>query len=348
MPSFNLGISASARVHPVVTGGTLISDDTHHYRVFTANGTLTILNSPLNDVRLLIVGGGSGGRYGSSATNAWSSSEGAAFVSTGVGGGSGGQVLTQTVATLAVGESTVVVGAGGGNTSGGNNSVFIAPNISSIEAEGGDTTGGIYTNAYAGNYNAQSGQSYDQRNGFDAWQGFPYFTHVGGDGHAHVVEYDDNLNAVQGFFPFIPYYMNGGGGSGGQNIDLTGNNSGNGGAGEDANQYSAGAGHGGYQIAAISGFTAVNPGFGYYGGGAGGSGGGYSAGYSFWGQFFSEAAFGAGQSGPGAGTSSSGFYGTPTSGAANCGGGGGSGQSGFGNGGSGIVVVKYPKSAVGG
>jgi hypothetical protein len=335
------GITASARAHPAVTGGTLLSDSTHYYRVFTANGTLTVLNSPLNNVRLLLVGGGSGGRWGSSY-GSWFSDNGTVGVLTGIGGGSGGQVLTQTVATLAVGESTVVVGAGGGNTSGGNNSVFIAPNISSIEAEGGDATGGIYTNAYAGNYNAQSGQSYDQRNGFDAWQGFPYFTHLGGDGYAHVVN-----NNAGGFFPYTPYYMNGGGGAGGHNLDFTGNNSGNGGVGQPASLTQAGSGRGGDQAYGIIEFNVVDPGFGFYGGGAGGSGGGYTEGYDFWGVYHPGTSYLPGSSGPGAGTSAYGTLGSVTSGAPNRGGGGGSSQSTFGNGGSGIVVVKYAKSEVG-
>jgi hypothetical protein len=55
--------SMRKRVYPLVSGGTLTSDDTYYYRTFTANGTLTILNSML-DISLLIVSGGGGGSGG--------------------------------------------------------------------------------------------------------------------------------------------------------------------------------------------------------------------------------------------------------------------------------------------
>lgn len=43
---------------PVVTGGTLTSDATYYYRVFTAGGTLSVTNGPLSCDVLIVAGGG--------------------------------------------------------------------------------------------------------------------------------------------------------------------------------------------------------------------------------------------------------------------------------------------------
>lgn len=61
MPSNTLGVVAGAvNAPPVVTGGTLTSDATYYYRKFTANGTMQILNAPIN-MDYVVCGGGSGG-----------------------------------------------------------------------------------------------------------------------------------------------------------------------------------------------------------------------------------------------------------------------------------------------
>ena len=55
--------SVRKRAYPLISGGTLTSDNTYYYRTFTANGTLTVLNSML-DISVLIVSGGGGGSGG--------------------------------------------------------------------------------------------------------------------------------------------------------------------------------------------------------------------------------------------------------------------------------------------
>lgn len=63
MPS-PLGVTASTYQYPTVTGGTLYSDATYYYRVFTANGNLTVnpgSNADLSVTVLVVAGGGGGG-----------------------------------------------------------------------------------------------------------------------------------------------------------------------------------------------------------------------------------------------------------------------------------------------
>jgi hypothetical protein len=60
----NLGIVASAFKEPTITGGTLYSDATYYYRVFTANGTLTVTSPSGTSVPvevIVVAGGGPGG-----------------------------------------------------------------------------------------------------------------------------------------------------------------------------------------------------------------------------------------------------------------------------------------------
>lgn len=333
--------SIRKRAYSIISGGTLISIGDYCYRVFNASGNLQVNELPLNNAKLLIVGGGSGGRWGSSSSS-WFSDSGAKAVIVGIGGGSGGQVLTPATTSIPLGVSTVVVGAGGGNNAKGGSSSFQPSGQSAIVAIGGENHEHTsYTNAYGGNYESISGQAFSVKNNFDSWQGKPLPPNVGGNGYADI-----QVGLYPGYWQYYPYFMNGGGGAGGHNIDFTGSNIGTGGSGEYANQYSGGAGHGGYTQIGISEFLIANNGV--YGCGAGGSGGGYQGGYTYWGEYYETTNKPVGYSGSGAGWSSTGFLDSPTNGEANRGGGGGSGQSGFGNGGSGIVIVKYPKSEVGG
>lgn len=87
----------SARLKPVVTGGTLTDDGTYYYRTFTSNGNLEVTGAPLTaDVMLGAGGGGgnggAGGQYG--------------------GGGAGGVVL-YSQAVLTVASYSATIGAGG-------------------------------------------------------------------------------------------------------------------------------------------------------------------------------------------------------------------------------------------
>lgn len=87
---------------PTVTGGTLASDSTYYYRVFTANGTLSVSNGTLPADIFVIAGGGSGG----CSTYYYQGGSGGQG-----GGGAGGAALGNT--TLASGSYSITIGAGG-------------------------------------------------------------------------------------------------------------------------------------------------------------------------------------------------------------------------------------------
>ena len=81
---------------PVVTGGTLFTSGGFNYRVFTANGTLTVTSGTLTCDVLSVAGGGGG---------------------SGGGAGAGGLVYTTSV-SVAPNTYTVTVGGGGSGGSG--------------------------------------------------------------------------------------------------------------------------------------------------------------------------------------------------------------------------------------
>ena len=59
--------SVTPSVSSVVTGGTLTSDSTYHYRTFTSSGTLAVSTSPLAISYAVVgAGGAGGGQYGGS------------------------------------------------------------------------------------------------------------------------------------------------------------------------------------------------------------------------------------------------------------------------------------------
>jgi hypothetical protein len=47
-------------IYPVVSGGVLTSDSTYYYRTFTSNGTLSVINFPIN-IEYAVIAGGRGG-----------------------------------------------------------------------------------------------------------------------------------------------------------------------------------------------------------------------------------------------------------------------------------------------
>ena len=116
-------------VKPVVTGGTLASDATYFYRTFTGNGTLTVTTANLICDYLVVAGGGSGG--------------------TGAGGGGAGGLRSSTAVTLTPNSYSVVIGAGGSRDTpeNGNTSSFNSLNTS------GGGRGAVYSS------NANSGGS---------------------------------------------------------------------------------------------------------------------------------------------------------------------------------------------
>jgi hypothetical protein len=119
MPIIGTGAShgMSARFKPTVTGGTLRSDDTYHYRTFTSNGTFTVSDASL-DVSVFVVSGGGGGAGGRIQNETGTCFEDGMFVTCNVqvsyfgGAGAGGltTVLNTTQLPAAV---NIVIGSGG-------------------------------------------------------------------------------------------------------------------------------------------------------------------------------------------------------------------------------------------
>ena len=59
-----IGVSSShgmsARLKPVVAGGTLSSDETYYYRAFTTNDTFSVSGGNISVDYMLVAGGGAG------------------------------------------------------------------------------------------------------------------------------------------------------------------------------------------------------------------------------------------------------------------------------------------------
>jgi len=103
-----------------VTGGTLNSDSTWYYRVFTSSGTFAVTNNSIN-VEAIVIAGGGGGGVGAAGS--------------GVGGGGGAGGLRFASMTLPAGSYPVTVGTGGGLNTNGTDSSFNS--ITSIGGGGG-------------------------------------------------------------------------------------------------------------------------------------------------------------------------------------------------------------------
>jgi len=128
--------------HATVTGGTLYSDATWYYRVFTSGGNFTVTNNSIN-VEALVIAGGGGGGDGPFAT--------------GGGGGAGG--LRFASMTLPSATYPVVVGAGGAINANGGDSSF----NSITSTGGGHGCGSPY--GPAGNGGSGGGAANDGRTG---------------------------------------------------------------------------------------------------------------------------------------------------------------------------------------
>lgn len=130
----------------VVTGGILYADSTYNYRVFVANGTLSVATTGVTVDVLVIGGGGSGAtRHG--------------------GGGGAGGLAFQGGRALTPGNYAITVGAGGASVSGasasagttGSNSTF--DTITALGGGGGGSvTGGSGGGGTAGNAGASATQ----------------------------------------------------------------------------------------------------------------------------------------------------------------------------------------------
>jgi hypothetical protein len=92
-----LGVVASSKLgKPTVTGGTLSSDATYHYRTFLSNGSLVVSGGPINYESITVAGGGVGNYYGAGAGGA---------------GGAGGFLSAS--GSLSSNTYSIVVGGGG-------------------------------------------------------------------------------------------------------------------------------------------------------------------------------------------------------------------------------------------
>lgn len=94
---------------PIVTGGTLYSDATYYYRLFKANGTLTVSGNAVSMDAITIAGGGGGGP---SVTQVSSG------VTIGGGGGGAGGLITGTYNVS--GSCSIVIGGGGASPASNN------------------------------------------------------------------------------------------------------------------------------------------------------------------------------------------------------------------------------------
>lgn len=308
-------VSATSTLYPAVTGGILASDSTYYYRAFIGSSTIAVANGSVTMDSILIAGGGGGG--GGSA---------------GGGGGAGGLLYT-TGTTVPVGSYPIVVGSGGLGKAGnsgpgtggdwgdnGTNSTF-----NGLTAIGGGGGGGEDSTRH----NGQSGGS-------------------GGGAEYHSGATPGSGTSGQGFaggYGNTGYWGGGGGGAGsaGGNSSYGTSNGGNGGSGTNSYASWLSAITNGMQ--SVTGWgTATSTG--YIAGGGGGAkqsttGSAGSGGVGGGGA-------GANDDNSGSGPSTGGISGT-----ANTGGGGGGNPEGnlranLGNGGSGLVIVRYTKASVGG
>jgi hypothetical protein len=290
----------------VLTGGYLYYDADFAYRAFTVGtSSLIVASFDLAQTEVLVIAGGGGG--GTAA---------------GGGGGAGGLVFRS--GTLTKATYSAVIGGGGGGAGGdgghgasGANSTF--DTITAIGGGGGNHGG----NAAGGGSGGGAGYGVGALGGA-ASQG----NSGGGTGYGFAG--GNNNRTTSG----APYPSGGGGGAGGV-----------GGAGTNSVGGAGGIGLGGNTIAALNLIGAAT-GFGQLSGGnyyfAGGGGGSYDA---------QRAAGGLGGGGFG-GTVITASANTATDATENTGGGGGGGDidaGGYppvraGNGGSGLVVVKYPRA----
>lgn len=293
MPIIGTGAShgTSARLKPVVTGGTLSSDATYYYRAFTGNGTLEVTGATLTADVLIIAGGANGG------TGIYSPDPetGEVFWNIGSGGGAGGLVSSSS-SIINPSALAVTIGAGGGGS--GSNSSVTGYTTALGGGTGSGNGGRLYTSGYGTPNRVEPGAG------------------TAGQGNRGGNTTGTNGRTSQG-----------GGGAGGQGIDFATQSRPDGGVGSS---YFSSWG-------SVTGLGQNVSGTYYFAGG----GGGYSGGGA-----------GAGLGGLGGGTDGAQSASSSNS-PANTGGGSGGVSVGFsggavgaGNGGSGVVIFRYLKTAV--
>jgi hypothetical protein len=300
--------SITSNALPEVSGGILSSDSTYYYRTFTSNGNLVVSNGPISTSILMVGGGGAGDN------------------DHGGGGGAGG-VLYHASRSVSIGTYPIVVGAGGLGNNG-------------IPLNGGDTTltdGASVLTAFGGGRGSTNNADPGGSGGSGG----------GGGGANSGVGTRSGGSATQTSNNGGTGYGNNGGTGGGTSGEPGGGGGGAGQAGQNAASDRAGAGGNGLNTwatwlsvvaSSVSSETATIYNTGYI---AGGGGGGSTSGGAQ-----VQAAGGLGGGGRGDCNVSPGIAGV-----ANTGGGGGShgngGTTGA-DGGSGVVIVRYLKSAVDG
>ncbi len=295
-------------IPPTCSGGSAPSTPVDNYsiNIFTSSGTLTCSGKVTADI-LVVAGGGAGGKsyYLANGTIWWGAGAG--------GGGAGGVLYTSSVSLTSGTSYTINVGSGGTDGNNGSNSSFTGGSVSLTAIGGGSGA----TNCFVPGWNSQLCQV--ARKGGSGGGGFG----IGGTGGGQASGTSGQGNSGG---PKAGGPAGGGGGGGGA-----------GAVGGTSSTASDGGGVGGAGLAYdISGVST------YYGGGGAGKSVSSSS-YTGLG-----ASGGVGGGGRGA-TACGGCSGTnkfATSGTANTGGGGGGGpidSSNWSSGGSGIVIVRYPK-----
>jgi len=334
--SFNIPVVAV----PIVSGGTLSSDTTYLYRTFSGNGDLVVTGTSLSADVLVVAGGGGGG-----SAIAW----------TGSGGGGAGSILYKT-AISCLGTYPVTVGAGGAarnsnSFSNGTNGGSSSFNAVTALGGGGGGNGISFTEGFGASGGSGGGGPNGQPSGQDYGSGHytgstPNAGRPGGSAQSSVSGWTLHANVGGAGAADNAYNVHSGGGGGGAGQSGNTNQSAlhlrAGDGGDGVNTYSSWA-------SATS--TGLN---GYYGGGGGG--GTYSwpsdpsMTISDWSSSFNSYIGHSGLGGGGRGGIGSGALSmVATNATALTGGGGGGGgysQTGA-SGGSGVVIVRYLKSAVG-
>ena len=296
-------------------GGTIVTSGNYKLHIFTGSGTFTVSAVPASgafaDWLVVAGGGGGGGRHGG-------------------GGGGGGVVYVSQSTVLTTGSYVVTVGAGG-----------IGALTDVVGGNGGNSSFGVYGTGvggggggtYVGNDTRIAGQPGGSGGG--AGHG----PTSGGSKTQGTSPYGTTYGNAGGSTPTNTQESGGGGGAGAVGQDGQGNSSGvYGGAGISLpiyNDYYWAGGGGGSGWEAPAGVGGIG------GGGGGGAANVPTASYAGGGSALNTGSPGVGGQAPGGGPGGPG--GTNTGG-----GGGGSGQygsSGYyahgGNGGSGIVIIRY-------
>ena len=307
-PVVSRAFSITSNSVPEVSGGTLSSDSTYYYRTFTSNGNLVVSGGSISTSILMVGGGGAGDN------------------DHGGGGGAGG-ILYHASRSISPGTYPIVVGAGGLGNSG-------------IPLNGGDTTltdGASVLTAFGGGRGSTNNGDAGGSGGSGG----------GGGGANSGVGTRSGGASTQTSNNGGTGYGNAGGTGGGTAGEPGGGGGGAGQVGQNSQSDRAGAGGNGLNTwatwlsavaSSVSSETAAVYNTGYI---AGGGGGGSTSGGAQ-----VQAAGGLGGGGRGDCNVSPGLPGV-----ANTGGGGGSygnGGSTGADGGSGVVIVRYLKSAVGG